>query len=268
MTRHHPVHRRARGSQALAVLARPHHGGWLGGRPDEGHAAQEQVHARAGRPDRPGSRRRSAEAIPGDRGSRSPGLPRRPGATPGVGHAARVSPARVRVQLHARELEGDQRVCVARRADVRQPRHDRCGQSRRGSRRRDGPRAQPRVAAARHRQRDQGSGISNWRVGRRHCRRDRRRRVGAGHQPGESVRSWHVADEVQPRVRETGRPARRADHGAGRLRPARPGAHVRDHSGAIQGQRRSGVDEQPSQPGESIGVHRAGGRHAEHRSGA
>ena len=59
---------------------------------------------------------------------------------------------------------------------------------------------------------------------RRDRRRGRRRRVGPGHLAGQPVRSRHVAAEIQPRVREAGRPARRADHGARGIRPARSGA--------------------------------------------
>ena len=63
---------------------------------------------------------------------------------------------------------------------------------------------------------------------RRHRRRRGRRRLGTGDLAGQPVRARHVADEVQPRVREAGRSPRRADHGARRLRPARPRADVRD----------------------------------------
>ena len=46
------------------------------------------------------------------------------------------------------------------------------------------------------------------------------------------------------------------------------GADVRDHPGAVQGQRRAGVDEQPPQPGQPLDLHRAGGRAAPDRRGA
>ena len=152
---------------------------------------------------------------------------------------ARVSTAGVRVHLHAGQLEGDQRLRAARRADVRQSRHDRGGVTRRRSRRRHGARTQSRPAAAWHGQRHQGAGVSDRRAGRRHRRRGDWRRLGTGRQPGQSVRSGYVADEVQPRVPETGRSAGRADHGACGVRPARPRSDVRDHPGAVQGQRRA-----------------------------
>ena len=43
----------------------------------------------------------------------------------------------------------------------------------------------------------------------------------SGHRAGQPVRAGHAAAPIQPRFREAGRPARRADHGARRLRPAR-----------------------------------------------
>ena len=49
-----------------------------------------------------------------------------------------------------------------------------------------------------------------------------------GHRARQPVRTRHAAPEIQPRLREAGRSARRADHGARRLRPARARAHVRD----------------------------------------
>ena len=101
--------------------------------------------------------------------------------------------------------------------------------TRRRGRGRDGPRAEPRAASAWHRERHQGARLSAGRTGRRHRRRGDRRRRGSGHLAGFAVRSRHLAAEVQPRIREAGRPARRADHGARRLRSSRPRPHVRDH---------------------------------------
>ena len=56
---------------------------------------------------------------------------------------------------------------------------------------------------------------------RRGRRRGRRRRAGRVHRGRHPVRSRHAAAPLQPRLREAGGPPRRADHGAGRLRPAR-----------------------------------------------
>ena len=69
--------------------------------------------------------------------------------------------------------------------------------------------------------------------------------VGRGDFAGLAVRPRRLADEVQPRIREAGRPARRADDGAGRLRPARSGEDVRDHRAAGEGQHPAAVAEQP-----------------------
>ena len=63
------------------------------------------------------------------------------------------------LHVQGRERERDQRVCAARRTDVRQPRHDRAGENRRRSRRRHGPRDESRRAAPRHRPGDKGDQI-------------------------------------------------------------------------------------------------------------
>ena len=63
------------------------------------------------------------------------------------------------------------------------------------------------------------------------------------------------AHEVQPRVREAGGPARRADHGARRLRSPRSRTHVRDDPEA-EWQRGAAVVEQPPRSGQPVGVHR------------
>ena len=77
---------------------------------------------------------------------------RRPSSTTGVP-----------VLVHAGEPEGHQRVRAARRADVRQPRNDRCRQDRGRGGRRHGARACARAAASRHRERHQGAGLSDRR---------------------------------------------------------------------------------------------------------
>ena len=65
--------------------------------------------------------------------------------------------------VHAGEPEGHQRLRASRRADVRQSRDVRRGEARRRSRGRHGARAQPRAAAARHSERDEGTGFSSAR---------------------------------------------------------------------------------------------------------
>ena len=77
-----------------------------------------------------------------------------------------------------------------------------------------------------------------------------------------------LAAEVQPRVREAGRSARRADHGARRLRSARSRPHVRDHREAVEG--RGGpqwMNSHPN-PGNRSAVHRDGSRDAAGRGAA
>ena len=83
-----------------------------------------------------------------------------------------------------------------------------------------------------------------------------------GHRARQPVRTGHGASAIQPRLRETGGPARRADHGARRLRPARARAHVRDDRARIEEQRRRrpAVAEQPSEPGQPHGIHQQGSR--------
>ena len=108
------------------------------------------------------------------------------------------------VLLHAGELERDQRVRTARRADVRAPGHVRRGGGRGRSRRRDGTRALARVAAAWDGQRVEGAEPvaatrpARWRRWRRGRRRISRRRDRAG----QPVRARHPAAEVQPRVQK------------------------------------------------------------------
>ena len=81
---------------------------------------------------------------------------------------------------------------------------------------------------------------------------------------GLAVRPRHVADEIQPRVREAGGPRRRADHGARRLRSARSRGDVRNHREA--GRRQSAaVAELASQSWQPHAVHQRGGRAAAHR---
>ena len=96
---------------------------------------------------------------------------------------------------------------------------------------------------------------------RRDRRRGRRRRLGPDHLAGQPVRPRHGAAEIQPRVREAGRPARRADHGARGLRPARSRPHVRDDSEGVA-RRRAAVAEQPPRSGQPLGLHREGSRNA------
>ena len=154
---------------------------------------------------------------------------------------ARAEQPRVRVLVHAREHQGDQRVRAPRGPDVREPRDVRSRRGRGRSRRGYGARAEPRTAAPWHRQRDQSPGLSARPAGRRDRRRGRRRRLGPGDLRGQPVRPRHVLSQVQPRIRKAGRPARRADHGARGLRPARPRPHVREHPEAgAQRRARSG----------------------------
>ena len=86
--------------------------------------------------------------------------------------------------------------------------------------------------------------------------------AGVGHRAGQRVRPRHAAAEVQPRLREAGRPPGCADHGARRVRSARPRAHVRDDRSASRRAAEPAVDEQPSQSRQSHGVHHEGSRAA------
>ena len=186
-------------------------------------AAGRGVGARGGRrgtPPVPDHRRRAHHGLPAH--ARRPARRRR---------AGRPQAAGLRVLVHSRQPEGDQRIRPAGRTDVRPPRDVRCRGVRGRGRRRDGPRAVARVAAARHGERHEGAeSVAPARSGRR-CpgRRDRRRGGGIGDRAGQPVRPRHAAPQVQSRLREAGRPARRADHGACRLRPTRARPHVRDH---------------------------------------
>ena len=90
-------------------------------------------------------------------------------------HSRGSASARLPLHLRGREPEGDQRLRAARRADVPQPRHARCGQDRRRSRRRHGARVESRGAAPRHRAGHEGSEVPDRRDRRPGARRDRRR---------------------------------------------------------------------------------------------
>ena len=183
-------------------------------------------------------------------------LPLTPGPRARGPGAARAEQARVRVLVHGGQSQGNQRVRPAGRTDVRQPRHGGRGDDRGPGRRRDGARARARAAAARHGERDQGAERAVRRARRRHRRRgDRRTRRHRG-SAGQPVRPRHAAAQVQPRVREAGRPPRCADDGAGRLRPQRSRTHVRDDREAEQGQRRARVAERSPEPGQPLAVHR------------
>ena len=100
---------------------------------DRHQAAQEQVHAEAGRPARPRGRRpgRAAAADPARRqrdivrvGYRTPPGARRSRPTSGI--------PEFQVHVQGRQRAGDQRVRAAGRPDVRQPRDDRGGQDAKG----------------------------------------------------------------------------------------------------------------------------------------
>ena len=95
-------------------------------------------------------------------------------------------------------------------------------------------------------------------------RRDRRRHGRQRDRAGLAVRPRRLLPEVQPRVREPGRPAGRADHGARRLRPARDGQHVQDDPGGGRRQR-PGVAEQPPEPGQPLRRHHPGSLDAARR---
>ena len=157
----------------------------------------------------------------------------------GRGSAARSQAIRLRVLVHTREPEGDQRLRPAGRSDVREPRDvRRCGvRSRSG--RCDGPRAVSRAASSWHGQRDQGAeSLAATRPDRRSDRRSgRRRRRRIGHRAGQPVRPRHAVAAVQPRVREAGGFAWVADHGACRIRPARACQDVRDDPVAVEWRR-------------------------------
>ena len=165
------------------------------------------------------------------------------------------------VLVHAGEPEGHQRLRAARRPDVRQPRDVRGGCRRGRGRRRDGARAEPRAVAPRHRQRNQSRGLSARSDRRRNRRRRRRWRVGPGHLAGQPVRARYGDAEIQPRVRKASGPARRANHGASGLQPARSGPHVRDDPEGVA-RRRAAVAEQPSRSGQPLGLHRERSRDA------
>ena len=92
--------------------------------------------------------------------------------------------------------------------------------------------------------------------------------AGSADRAEQPVRSGHAAAALQPRLREAGGSARRADHGARRLRPARARAHVRDDRARVEelGKQRAAVDEQPSRPGQPHAVHQQGGGRADGRS--
>ena len=78
---------------------------------------------------------------------------------------------------------------------------------------------------------------------------------------GSQLRPRHGDAQVQPRLREAGGSPRRADHGARRLRPARPRADVRDDPEGGP-RRRPRVDEQPPRSRQSFRIHREGSRRA------
>ena len=94
----------------------------------------------------------------------------------------------------------------------------------------------------RHGTANASEGAESLAAARPDCRRDRRRRRRRrrriGDRPGQPVRTRHAAPAIQPRLREAGGSARRADHGARRLRPARARAHVRDDRARVEEQRR------------------------------
>ena len=170
--------------------------------------------------------------------------------------------------VHAGQPEGDQRVCASGRPDVRQSRHVRRRAERRRGRRRHGPRARARAAPPRHGQCHQSAELPDRRHRRRDRRRDHRRWRGPGHFAGLAVRRRRVADEVQPRIREAGRPARRADDGARRIRSARSRADVRDDRETGQGQHPAAMAQQSPESRQPFAVHPAGGRQAHHRQAA
>jgi hypothetical protein len=72
---------------------------------------------------------------------------------------------------------------------------------------------------------------------------------------------WFLFFYLLPFVCAAGRPAGRANPGAGRIRSEADGEHVRDHS-ASGWQPRARMVEQPSRPRESLSSHRSRGRDA------
>src|SRR4029079_12463599 len=106
-------------------------------------------------------------------------------------------------------------------------------------------------------------------VARRVARPDRRR-VGRRadrlvHCAGQPVRPRHAADALQPRLREAGGPAGRADHGARRLRSALARAHVRDDRARDAGRREPTGDAQPTGTRKPHDVHHQGSRDVDRR---
>ena len=172
------------------------------------------------------------------------------------------------VLVHAGEPEGDQRVRAPGRADVRAAGHVHRGRDGRRGGWRDGPRAVPRPAAPRNGECVEGaeSVAAARATGRATGRCRGRRGRGSGHRPERGFRAWHPAPPIQPRFREAGRPARRADHGPRGLRPSGAGSDVRDDCEGVEEQRwrRASVDEQPSGSRQPHALHHPGSRSADH----
>ena len=146
----------------------------------------------------------------------------------------RSAPPGFQLHVRSRERPRHQRVRAARRADVRQPRHDRSGEDRRRGRRRHGARDQPRRAAPRHGAGEQGDEVPD-RPDRRRASSARSsaatgaRSISQGTQFGLGTAFMRYGREYEQQADIEGR----ADHGARRLRPARHGQHVQDDREAV-----------------------------------
>ena len=187
---------------------------------DRHHAAQEQVHARAGRAARSRGRRRGATRIPDHQRPADCRLPRARGnslvavAPRALNHAVfeySFTPVNLK-EINAFALPGGPMFVNRGMFDAAQSEGEVVGVM-----------AHELAHVLLRHGTANATKAQNFQIGadrRRHRRRDHRRRRGPGDFAGLPVRPWRLADEVQPRIREAGRPARRADDGAGGLRPA------------------------------------------------
>ena len=146
-------------------------------------------------------------------------------------HSRGIPPSRIPLLVRRRQRERSQRVRAAGRPDVHQPRHARSGEERRRSRRRARARDQPRGATSWHGAGWQGHTVSGGLDPRADSGRDYRRRRRSGDFARVAVRVRNRISKIWPRIRTAGGSARRANHGARGLRPARHGQHVPDDPG-------------------------------------
>ena len=238
-------------------------------RPDRDQAAEEPLHAGAGRPDRPRGCGRDPSAVPDHQGRAHHQVPHQARRSAGGCSPSGTEQAGLRVLVHAGEPEGDQRVRAPGRADVRAAGHVHRGRDRRRGGWRDGPRAVARPAAPRNGECVEGA-----------------ESVAAARadSPGNWAVPWSegARERPSPRARSSGSARCSSDTAAiSRSRPtcsARRSWRARATTLARwrsmfetiasgveeQRRRRAAVDEQPSGSRQPHALHHPGSRSADH----